>query len=136
MVNQWSGVETISCTRENFTCPASGQVVLDTLSFSEVRIITIIYMFIVWKLNWYIIHNFVYSYLVFTWVEGRVANKIRNEKENDINSVLPNSKTPIKSGVADFRFILPLFYPLLVFISIYLSRSQFFSHQVALFTIA
>lgn len=82
-------------------------------------------MFIVWKLNWYIIHNFVYSYLVFTWVEGRVANKIRNEKENDINSVLPNSKTPIKSGVADFRFILPLFYPLLVFISIYLSRSHF-----------
>ncbi|KAJ8722907.1 hypothetical protein PYW07_004087 [Mythimna separata] len=35
LVNQWSGVETISCTRENFTCPASGQVVLDTLSFSE-----------------------------------------------------------------------------------------------------
>ncbi|XP_049695076.2 protein white [Helicoverpa armigera] len=35
LVNQWSGVETIACTRENFTCPASGQVVLDTLSFSE-----------------------------------------------------------------------------------------------------
>ncbi|CAH2074508.1 unnamed protein product, partial [Iphiclides podalirius] len=35
LVNQWSGVDSIDCTRENFTCPASGQVVLQTLSFSE-----------------------------------------------------------------------------------------------------
>ncbi|CAG9585745.1 unnamed protein product [Danaus chrysippus] len=35
LVNQWSGVESIACTRENFTCPASGDVVLTTLSFSE-----------------------------------------------------------------------------------------------------
>lgn len=35
LINQWAGVETIACTRENFTCPASGQVVLETLSFSQ-----------------------------------------------------------------------------------------------------
>ncbi|KAM3961766.1 LOW QUALITY PROTEIN: eye pigment precursor family transporter white [Aphomia sociella] len=35
LVNQWSGVDSIACTRENFTCPASGKVVLETLSFSE-----------------------------------------------------------------------------------------------------
>ncbi|KAJ0180331.1 hypothetical protein K1T71_003735 [Dendrolimus kikuchii] len=35
LINQWSGIESIACTRENFTCPASGQVVLDTLSFSQ-----------------------------------------------------------------------------------------------------
>ncbi|VVD00448.1 unnamed protein product [Leptidea sinapis] len=35
LINQWTGVESIACTRENFTCPASGKVVLETLSFSE-----------------------------------------------------------------------------------------------------
>ncbi|GBP26141.1 Protein white [Eumeta japonica] len=35
LINQWSGVERIACTRNNSTCPASGQVVLDTLSFSQ-----------------------------------------------------------------------------------------------------
>ncbi|KAI5634672.1 ABC-2 type transporter domain-containing protein [Phthorimaea operculella] len=35
LINQWTGVDSIACTRENFTCPASGQVVLETLSFSE-----------------------------------------------------------------------------------------------------
>ncbi|XP_049807634.1 protein white-like [Schistocerca nitens] len=35
LINQWSGVEEISCTRANSTCPSSGHVVLETLNFSE-----------------------------------------------------------------------------------------------------
>ncbi|XP_028178625.1 protein white [Ostrinia furnacalis] len=58
LVNQWSGVETIACTRENFTCPASGQVVLETLSFSEddfkMDVINMVLLFIGFRLLAYI----------------------------------------------------------------------------------
>lgn len=58
LVNQWSGVDKIACTRENFTCPASGQVVLDTLSFSEddftMDVVNMILLFIGFRLLAYI----------------------------------------------------------------------------------
>lgn len=36
LINQWEGVEEIACTRSNATCPRTGHVVLETLSFREV----------------------------------------------------------------------------------------------------
>lgn len=36
LINQWQGVEEIACTRSNATCPRTGHVVLETLSFHEV----------------------------------------------------------------------------------------------------
>ena len=35
LINQWQGVEEIACTRFNATCPRTGHVVLETLSFHE-----------------------------------------------------------------------------------------------------
>lgn len=35
LINQWQGVEEIACTRSNATCPRTGHVVLETLSFHE-----------------------------------------------------------------------------------------------------
>ncbi|XP_076166926.1 protein white-like isoform X2 [Ptiloglossa arizonensis] len=35
LINQWSGVETIQCTRSNATCPKSGQMVLQIFNFKE-----------------------------------------------------------------------------------------------------
>lgn len=39
LINQWASVGQgeIECTRQNATCPSSGHVILETLSFSEVR---------------------------------------------------------------------------------------------------
>lgn len=39
LINQWKDVGDgeIICTRQNATCPANGQVVLQTLNFDEVR---------------------------------------------------------------------------------------------------
>ncbi|XP_049866741.1 protein white isoform X1 [Pectinophora gossypiella] len=58
LINQWSGVDSIACTRENFTCPASGQVVLDTLSFSEddftMDVVNMVLLFIGFRLLAYI----------------------------------------------------------------------------------
>ncbi|KAI8435268.1 hypothetical protein MSG28_003607 [Choristoneura fumiferana] len=58
LVNQWAGVDSIACTRENFTCPASGQVVLETLSFSEADftfdVVNMVLLFIGFRLLAYI----------------------------------------------------------------------------------
>ncbi|XP_063531228.1 protein white [Cydia strobilella] len=58
LVNQWAGVDSIACTRENFTCPASGQVVLETLSFSEndftFDVVNMVLLFIGFRLLAYI----------------------------------------------------------------------------------
>ncbi|XP_014285221.1 protein white [Halyomorpha halys] len=35
LINQWEGVEKISCTRSNTTCPRDGHVILETYNFSE-----------------------------------------------------------------------------------------------------
>lgn len=35
LINQWQGVDEIACTRSNATCPRTGHVVLETLSFHE-----------------------------------------------------------------------------------------------------
>ncbi|XP_076634762.1 ABC transporter G family member 3 [Colletes latitarsis] len=35
LINQWSGVETIECTRSNATCPKSGRMVLQIYNFKE-----------------------------------------------------------------------------------------------------
>ncbi|KAG8037763.1 hypothetical protein G9C98_005974 [Cotesia typhae] len=35
LINQWSEVETIACTRSNATCPKSGHMVLQTYNFDE-----------------------------------------------------------------------------------------------------
>nr|QAA95933.1 ATP-binding cassette sub-family G member 17 [Diaphorina citri] len=35
LINQWSGIDDIACTRANTTCPKNGQVVLETFNFSE-----------------------------------------------------------------------------------------------------
>ncbi|XP_034944953.1 protein white-like isoform X2 [Chelonus insularis] len=35
LINQWSEVETIACTRSNATCPKSGHMVLQTYNFNE-----------------------------------------------------------------------------------------------------
>ncbi|XP_012282136.1 protein white [Orussus abietinus] len=35
LINQWSQVETIACTRSNATCPKNGHVVLQTFNFTE-----------------------------------------------------------------------------------------------------
>lgn len=34
LINQWSGIDDIACTRANTTCPKNGQVVLETFNFS------------------------------------------------------------------------------------------------------
>lgn len=36
LINQWSGIDDIACTRANTTCPKNGQVVLETFNFSAV----------------------------------------------------------------------------------------------------
>lgn len=36
LINQWTGVTDIICTRSNATCPSSGKVILETLNFSPV----------------------------------------------------------------------------------------------------
>lgn len=36
LINQWSDVTEIMCTRSNTTCPTSGQIILETLNFSQV----------------------------------------------------------------------------------------------------
>ncbi|XP_026676530.1 protein white [Diaphorina citri] len=38
LINQWSGIDDIACTRANTTCPKNGQVVLETFNFSEVEL--------------------------------------------------------------------------------------------------
>jgi len=35
LINQWSDVNYIDCTRSNTTCPRNGQVVLETFNFEE-----------------------------------------------------------------------------------------------------
>ncbi|GLG96976.1 Protein brown [Gryllus bimaculatus] len=35
LINQWSGIDHIDCMDSNSTCPRNGQVILETLSFSE-----------------------------------------------------------------------------------------------------
>lgn len=35
LINQWSDVESIACTRSNATCPKTGRMVLQTFNFSE-----------------------------------------------------------------------------------------------------
>ncbi|XP_066997539.2 protein white-like [Anabrus simplex] len=35
LINQWTGVDSVACTRSNSTCPRNGHVVLETLNFSE-----------------------------------------------------------------------------------------------------
>lgn len=41
LINQWSEVESIECTRSNATCPKSGRMVLQTFNFKQVRDIII-----------------------------------------------------------------------------------------------
>lgn len=36
LINQWTGVTDIICTRSNTTCPSSGKIILETLNFSPV----------------------------------------------------------------------------------------------------
>lgn len=36
LINQWTGVTDIVCTRSNATCPSSGKIILETLNFSPV----------------------------------------------------------------------------------------------------
>ncbi|GLV36000.1 white [Carabus blaptoides fortunei] len=35
LINQWDGVDNITCTRSNSTCPRTGHIVLQALNFSE-----------------------------------------------------------------------------------------------------
>lgn len=39
LVNQWTGVTNIICTRSNTTCPSNGKVILETLNFSPVSFV-------------------------------------------------------------------------------------------------
>ena len=36
LINQWGDVTEIMCSRSNTTCPTNGQIVLETLNFSQV----------------------------------------------------------------------------------------------------
>ena len=36
LINQWSEVDSIACTRSNATCPKSGHMVLQTYNFKKV----------------------------------------------------------------------------------------------------
>lgn len=49
LINQWGSVGEgdINCTRANVTCPSSGQVVLETLSFDKVKTFQSV---VVWRL--------------------------------------------------------------------------------------
>lgn len=38
LINQWTGVTDIICTRSNATCPSNGKVILETLNFSPVSV--------------------------------------------------------------------------------------------------
>ncbi|CAD1478813.1 unnamed protein product, partial [Heterotrigona itama] len=38
LINQWSEVESIECTRSNATCPKSGRMVLQTFNFKQVHV--------------------------------------------------------------------------------------------------
>lgn len=38
LINQWSEVESIECTRSNATCPKSGRMVLQTFNFKQVLV--------------------------------------------------------------------------------------------------
>uniref|UniRef100_A0A0K8SNK1 Protein white n=1 Tax=Lygus hesperus TaxID=30085 RepID=A0A0K8SNK1_LYGHE len=35
LINQWEGVENITCSRANTTCPADGHIILETFNFDE-----------------------------------------------------------------------------------------------------
>lgn len=55
LINQWSQVEFIECTRSNATCPKSGQMVLQTFNFKQVLVICyIIFHFVCLSLRIYI----------------------------------------------------------------------------------
>ena len=45
LINQWSEVESIECTRSNATCPKSGRMVLQTFNFKQVLTIRCVIVF-------------------------------------------------------------------------------------------
>lgn len=47
LINQWSEVESIACTRSNATCPKSGRMILQTFNFKQVRDIIHVYIFMI-----------------------------------------------------------------------------------------
>lgn len=38
LINQWTGVTDIVCTRSNTTCPSNGKIILETLNFEPVSV--------------------------------------------------------------------------------------------------
>lgn len=54
LINQWSDVDSIACTRSNVTCPKSGHTVLETYNFREdnfwVDIICLFALFVAFRL--------------------------------------------------------------------------------------
>lgn len=38
LINQWTGVTDIICTRSNTTCPSNGKIILETLNFDPVSL--------------------------------------------------------------------------------------------------
>lgn len=69
LINQWSEVESIECTRSNATCPKSGRMVLQTFNFKQVRDIIHIYLWYYIRFNAAkeIIFRFEYMFDLFNY---------------------------------------------------------------------